>query len=149
MPRQFKNDEVELLFPENWLLSESYQETDGIDFQVMLEHPDGAFWLLSACRSEPDAQLLVDELKRQIAEQYETVEWIEASDTILQQPMLGLDGMFFSLDLLIAAEIRTFTRRNRTFVILAQGESREFDQLRLVFQAIATSMLQASVSPLR
>ena len=144
MPRQFKNDEIELLFPENWLLSQSYQETEGIDFQVMLEHPDGAFWLLSACGSEADAQRLVAEFQREIGEQYESVEWTENNEPLWQQPMRGFDGMFFSLDLLIAAEIRAFTWRTRSFVILTQAENREFDQLRPVFQAITVSLLKTN-----
>ncbi len=142
MPRQFKNDEIELLFPENWLLTPNYQETEGVDFQVLLEHPDGAFWLLSACRSEADSQRFVAEFQREIEGQYESVEWTANNEPLWQQPMRGFDGMFFSLDLLIAAEIRAFTWRNRAFVVVAQAENREFDQLRPVFQAITVSLLK-------
>lgn len=147
MPRQFQNDEVQFLFPENWYLSESYQETEGLDFQVMLEHPGGAFWLLSACNTAASAQQLVHAVRQEIDEQYESVEWSSASQTILQHELAGNDAWFFSLDLAIAAEIRTFSLGSHVYVIHAQAESREFEQLRPVFAAIATSLLQASPRP--
>lgn len=147
MPRLFKNKDFQLLFPENWYLSESHQDTDGINYQITLEHPDGAFWLLSACHSEADGARLVAALQQEIADQYESVEWTESAGLIPGLPVRGQEGMFFSLDLLITAEVHAFTWREQVFVLLTQAENREFEQLRPVFQAIVASMLQSPPTP--
>ncbi len=143
MPRQFKNNDIEFLFPENWELAESYQETEGVEFQVTLESPTGAMWLLTACRGLTQAASLIDELKQEVTRQFDSIEWLEVSDQLLGQDFSGLDGNFFSLDLLVAAQVRLLNVGTRILVILSQAESRDFERLQPVFRAIATSLLQS------
>ena len=55
--------------------------------------------------------------------------------------LLGRDLNFYYLDLTSSAWIRCLKTAEATYTIFCQGEDREFDQLRNVFQAITTSLL--------
>jgi len=56
-----------------------------------------------------------------------------------------VDLAFFYLDLLVEAKIRCLRTPSAAFVWLYQAESREFEKIEPVFQAIAVSMLQTQV----
>jgi hypothetical protein len=139
----YQNAGLRFLYPENWLLSEA-DGTDGeTSVQVTLESPEGGIWILSASDATADGAKLIGEAKHAIDEQFEDVEWTNYEQPFYGHPATGLDGFFYSLDLLVCAKIRRFQTLDRTLLIVIQSESRALDRESDVFDAITLSLLQS------
>lgn len=144
MTATYKNGSVSFLYPENWLLSESETDPDTSSNQVTLETPTGGMWLLFVSSAATDSQNAIREVQAAIDEQFEDIEWNEANEPFHGYDSSGLDGFFYSLDLLVCSRIRVFKTLDRLFLILVQSESRELDKNSDVFDAITLSLLQST-----
>ncbi len=138
----FQRGNLIFLYPENWLLSES-DSSDDSSIHVTLESPGGGLWILSATTASTDSAAAMAEALKAVNEQFDDVEWLEISEPFYGFETTGWDGLFFSLDLLVCAKIRSFKTLDRTVVILIQAESRELEQGSDVFDAITLSLLQS------
>ena len=69
-------------------------------------------------------------------------EILEAKEKVGDVRAQGVDICFFFLDLLVEAKIRAVQTPTYTLVWHYQAESREFEKMEPVFQAIATSLMQ-------
>ena len=88
---------------------------------------------------------IVKELVQAIQDEFGEVEVLPAKETFGETPTTGVDLAFFYLDLLVEAKIRCLRTPSATMVWLYQAESREFEAIEPVFQAIAVSMLRDQV----
>jgi hypothetical protein len=120
MPAVYENMGVRFLYPENWSVTD--EEDDAWPRTVTLQSPQTGFWSLHVYPPAQDVKPVVKEL-------------IGA----------GVDLAFFYLDLLVEAKIRCLRTPSSTLIWLYQAESREFETMEPVFQAIAVSMLQTQV----
>ncbi len=129
---------IHFLYPENWSV-ETEQEEDEIEVTVF--SPGGGFWSL-AVSEDSDPQALAELVVQAMNEQYDELDSEIVSDSIGGEELSGYDLNFYCLDLTNTAQIRTFRRGRRTFLLLWQAEDREFDQISPIFRAIATSFIQ-------
>ena len=80
-------------------------------------------------------------------EDYIDFESREANVKIANVEMTGFDMHFYCLDFLVASRVVAFNLDGRTFMFQFQAEDRDFDELLLVFEAIATSLISNIASP--
>jgi hypothetical protein len=143
MPAVYENLGVRFLYPENWSITD---EQDGDWPQsVTLQSQDTGFWSLHVYPPGEDLKPIVKELIAAIQEEFRDIEVLPAKETFGETPTTGVDLAFFYLDLLVEAKIRCLRTPSATLVWLYQAESREFEAIEAVFQAIAVSMLQTQV----
>ena len=57
---------------------------------------------------------------------------------------VGYDLLFYCLDFIVSAKVRSFSLDGRTYVLLSQAEDSEFERISPVFSAITTSLLNPS-----
>ena len=85
------------------------------------------------------------ELIGAIQAEFSDIEVLPTKETLGETLTTGVDLAFFYLDLLVEAKIRCLRTPSATLIWLYQAESREFESMEPVFQAIAVSMLQTQV----
>ena len=140
MPAVFENFGVHFLYPENWSITD--EEDDGWPCTVTVQSAETGFWSLHVYPPQHDVQEVVQELIAVIQGEFGEVEVLPATETFGETETAGVDLAFFYLDLLVEAKIRYVHTPSGTLVWLYQAESREFEKIEPVFQAIAVSMLR-------
>ena len=140
MPTLYDKGEVRFLYPDGWEVAD--EEALAWPRTVTVRHPSGAYWSLSVFTWTTKPEQLVDEAVRTFHEEYEGVETEEVSEEIGPAEAVGCDLTFYCLDFIVQVKVRSFTIDRRTFLIICQGEDRDFDQLDLVFRAITTGLAQ-------
>ena len=75
-------------------------------------------------------------------QEYDSLEAEAAEQTIAGRNLVGFDLAFYCLDLTSTAWIRGLRVGKTTYTIFCQAEDREFEQLRMVFLAMTTSLVQ-------
>jgi hypothetical protein len=143
MPAVYHQLGVHFLYPENWSVQD--EETDGWPRTVTLQSEQTSFWSLYVYPPDHDARAAVTELVNSIREVYEDLEVLPAKESIGDFQAKGVDIAFFYLDLLVEARIRCLKTPGALLLWHCQAESREFDAMLPVFQAIATSLLASQV----
>jgi hypothetical protein len=144
MPAVYENFGVRFLYPENWSITD--EEDDGWPRGLTLQSEETGFWSLYVYPPKQQLKPVVDELVAAIQGEFGEVEVLPATETFGDTPTTGVDLAFFYLDLLVEAKIRCVQTPSATLVWLYQAESREFEAMEPVFQAIAVSMLQTQVA---
>ena len=134
MPATFDSFGIKFLYPDNWSLVDrgEGEREEG----VTLELPSGGFFSIER---EAEGQL-ADELIEDLASSFE-VEYGE-----LEREELPLDSQgdveravefrFYYLDLLIISRMLILERREKSYVVQIQAESRDFESNEMVFHAI-------------
>lgn len=144
MPAIYDNLGVRFLYPENWSIID--EEDDGWPRTVTVQSPQTGFWSLHVYPPNHKFQPVIDELVGAIQDEYGEVEVLPAEETYGDTETNGVDLAFFYLDLLVEAKIRFLQTPAATLVWLYQAESREFESMEAVFQAMAVSMLRDTVA---
>jgi hypothetical protein len=144
MPAVYQNLGVRFLYPENWAIQE--EEPDEWPRTVTLQSEQTSFWSLYLYPPGHDARAAVTDVINTIRELYADLEVLPAKETIGDIDTKGVDIAFFYLDLLVEAKIRCVQTPSALVLWHAQAESREFDQMNLVFQALATSLLSSQIA---
>jgi hypothetical protein len=139
MPAVYENLGVRFLYPENWSITD--EEDDGWPRSVTVQSQETGFWSLHVYPPRQETKGPVDELIAAIQAEFGEVEVLPAKESFGETATSGVDLAFFYLDLLIEAKIRFVHAPAGTLVWLYQAESREFEKMEPVFQAIAVSML--------
>jgi hypothetical protein len=147
MPAVYDKFGVRLLYPENWSITD--EDDEGWPRSVTLQSRETGFWSLHVYPPGEELKPVVKELIAAIQEEFGEVEVLPAKETFGDTPTTGVDLAFFYLDLLVEAKIRCLRTPSATFVWLYQAESREFEAIEPVFQAIAVSMLREQVPLVR
>jgi hypothetical protein len=143
MPAVYQKLGVRLLYPENWSITD--EETYDWPRTVTLQSPETSFWTLHVFPAQHNPQAGIDEVVGAIRQVYEDLEVLRAEETYGDTDTDGVDIAFFYLDLLVEAKIRTLRTPSAMLVWHYQAESREFDRMEPVFQAITTSMLAGTI----
>jgi len=139
MSSQYQNFGVEFLYPENWEIVD--EQLDELPHRVSVQSPGGGYWELQVYPSRIALDQLNDEVLRAMRQEYADLESELVTDDMCGTPAAGYDLSFFYLDLLVTSKIRSFDVGDRTYLLICQAESREFDRQQLVFEAITTSLL--------
>ena len=138
MPSQYQNFGVSFLYPENWKVTDESHESP---LGVTLETPDGGYWELQIYEPIVEPAMLVDHVLEAMENEYDDLEAHEAAERWDDLPAIGYDMHFFCLDLLVLSNVRACIVGERSYLLLCQAESREFDKQAPVFAAITKSLL--------
>jgi hypothetical protein len=144
MPAVYENFGVRFLYPENWTITD--EEDDGWPCSVTVQSQKTGFWALHLYPAGQELKPIVKELIEAIQTEFSDIEVLPAKETFGETQTTGVDLAFFYLDLLVEAKIRCLRTPSATLVWLYQAESREFEAMEPVFQAIAVSLLQTQVA---
>ncbi|MDX1948677.1 MAG: hypothetical protein SFU86_25035 [Pirellulaceae bacterium] len=144
MPAVYENTGIRFLYPENWSITE--EEIEEWPRNVTLQSPDTGFWSLQVFPPGHEPRPSVQEMIGSLREIYGEIEVLPVKETYGDTETKGVDLAFFYLDLMIESKIRTLRTPSSTLIWQYQAESREFDDLEAVFQAISTSLLATQVS---
>ena len=144
MPAVYENFGVRFLYPENWSITD--EDDEGWPRGLTVQSQETGFWSLHVYPPQQKLKPVIDELVGAISADFGEVEVLPAKETFGDTDTTGVDLAFFYLDLLVEAKIRCVKTPSATLVWLYQAESREFEAMEPVFQAIAVSMLQTQVA---
>lgn len=140
MPALYDKADVRFQYPENWRLDEQLSRPR----EITLHRPDGGYWSLSIYDERVAPEQLVSEVVQTMAKEYDSLETHDVTQSIAGIDVTGCNMDFFYLDFVVSAQVRAFPFGERTMLVMAQAESREFDENELVFQAITHSLISES-----
>lgn len=138
MAGEFNELGFHFLYPDNWTVTR--ERTTGFPRSVSVQSPSGAFWSVTADR--PPVDELVDRVVQAISAEYEEVEESLVERAVGPAMLSGRELNFYCLDLLIVAQVLQADFDGKALAILMQAESREFEELQAVFDAITWSLLR-------
>ena len=127
------------VYPDNWEFSEEFQDAD--THCVTLQSPGSGFWMLQAFETTKTPVLLAAEALSSIKQEYDDIEVVQVEEEIEGIRAVGYDLLFYCLDFIVSARVRSFSLDTRSFVLLWQAEDKEFEKIAPVFAAITTSLL--------
>jgi hypothetical protein len=139
MSGQYQNFGVEFLYPENWDIVD--EQLDKWPYRVSVQSPGSGYWELQVYPSRIDLGHLSGQVLQAMRQEYPDLESEVVTDDVYELPAVGYDLSFFCLDLLVTSKIRCLDVGSRTYLLIYQAESREFDRQELVFDAISKSLL--------
>ena len=140
MPAVYEEFGVRFLFPENWTITD--QDIEGWPRTVSVQSPSGAFWSLHLYPADKQPRELVDEVQRTMGDEYDDLETEPADEECCGLQAVGCNMHFYCLDWLVSASARAMQVPRATFLLVYQAESREFEEIKPVFQAITISLLK-------
>ena len=135
----FDKSDVRFFYPENWQIVD--EDLDQWPHRVSVQSPEGGYWELHVWPTRMDAAKLSGEALRAMRMEYADVESERVLEHLGDVPSMGYDLSFFYLDFLITCKIRALNVGSRTYLLIYQAESREFDRQASVFEAITHSLL--------
>jgi hypothetical protein len=139
MPARFDKLGISFQYPDNWTLDDS----DALlgRTSVTIYSPGGAFWTVAIHSGSVDPAKLAAAVLDAMKKEYPGLEIDETFEVVAGHDLIGYDVSFYYLDLINTALIRSLRVGGTSYTIFCQAEDREFDKLRLVFQAMTTSLL--------
>lgn len=139
MTKTFADEQIELLFPENWELSD--HSTANIK-QISIQSEKTAVWDFYAFEDRFGAEDVLREFVASLVEQYEEFESQPIEIEFGGSDLPGLEAHFYCGDLLAMSHIFALQSGNAVWIVNYQAENREFDSSLPVFQAITTGLLR-------
>ncbi len=140
MTAVFKNQRIRFQYPENWTISE---DNSGEPITITVQSPSSGFWTLVMYSDDQDLNELIEQVVSAMNEEYGALESRSTTLELGNVTVAGYEMDFSCLDLVVTAKTFALRHNDLTLLILWQAESRDFDQLELVFQAITLGMLQS------
>lgn len=138
MPAIFNRHGIRFMYPENWVLGEE----DGEDESdaVTVTSPAGAFLSvgLYAAGSSPDA--VSQTAIRALKDEYDSLEILPLPARFAHEGAISYELNFIYLDLFGTVRVHAFRAGDLTCLVMIQAESRDFDALEQVFDAICESL---------
>ncbi|MDA7884855.1 hypothetical protein N9B31_09450 [Mariniblastus sp.] len=132
---------LEFLYPENWKLID---DVSGSPQVITLETPDGSTtWSVHLYPRETDVDLILKEAIDSLQQTYEDIEISPCENSFGDTANRGVEALFYCLDFLIRAELQIVNTEERCLMFWTQAEDRDYDKQKLVFKAIAISLLQS------
>jgi hypothetical protein len=141
MSAVYENFGVSFMYPENWQVADESDQVEAGPKTVSINSPGGGFWTLHVYEPAVEPQHLADQFRLTMEGEYEGLEASPVTETIGNATAIGYDMDFYCLDFVVTAQVRSLRVGKRTYVLACQAESREFDKLAPVFQAISYSLL--------
>ena len=128
------------LYPENWKLTDEMDSS--LPGSISLESPEGnAFWSVHVYPPGADQDEILKSTIVTLQETYPDLEVASKKIEFDDRTGTGIECMFFCLDFLIRVRLQVIETDEHQLLFWYQAEDREFDELELVFQAMATSVL--------
>ena len=142
MPALYDKLGIRFLYPENWQLD----ETDMVEGNnsVTVFSPEGAFWTILAHPPGLDQQDLIQAALEAMHEEYDEIDEEAYHDVIAGREVFGVDLNFYCLDLTNTAWLRSYATDEGTYLVLCQGDDREFERVAGVFDGMLQSLLNPS-----
>lgn len=135
---------LRLPYPENWEVDDSpdpmWPES------VSIQTPEAAFWSLSIHPPSADLKQLAETVLDAMRREYDDVEVETVRETLADTPVQGFNLRFYCLDLLVQAQLRAFSTASQSYVVLCQGEDREFDRQAAVFAAMTQAVVDRTIA---
>ncbi|QDU93598.1 hypothetical protein [Lignipirellula cremea] len=125
-------------YPENWNVTD--EELEEWPRSVALQSPKSTLWTVHLYPAGAEMEMLASEVVEAIRSEYEEVEVEPLRVEMGDVEAIGHQMNFYCLDLLIHAESRCFRQGAATCLVLAQAESRDFEEHRRVMQAMTLSL---------
>ena len=142
MTARFCEHGIAFMYPENWTVESP--EEPGWPFTVSAHSPDGAFWQLTADRATNTD--LLDQVVAAIQQQYEGVELSPVTREIGDERFDGIELNFYVLDFVVTAVALNCSTADNARVLMFQAESRDFDKLAGVFDAMSLSLFHSDAA---
>jgi hypothetical protein len=137
MAEQFDRDGVHFQYPANW--EREVEETDE-GWNVSVQSPATAFFLLSFHAGEDDPAHLADSTLAALRESYPQLEAEPAVETLAGQPAVGHDINFFALDLTNSCWSRCLQGPGGSLLLLSQCTDEELETNGAALRAIGASL---------
>jgi hypothetical protein len=140
MPAHFDGLGISFQYPDNWTLDDS----DALlgRKSVTVYSPGGAFWTVAIHSGSADPAKLTAAIVEAMQQEYEGLESQQTDETTAGYDLAGYDLAFYCLDLTNTAHIRSFRFAHTAYTIYYQAEDREYEHVRMVFQAMTVSLLK-------
>ncbi len=133
----FEEDGIRFQYPDNWSLTR--EEADS-GWTVSVQSPDTAFFLLAFDKTMPEIGAVVETALQALRADYPDLEAEDALESVAQQPALGHDITFFSLDLTNTCRTRSFYSEAGTILMMWQANDLELDAVEPIFKAMCASL---------
>lgn len=140
MPAKFDSFGIAFQYPDNWTLDE--EDVHAGQNCATVYSPGGGFWSVAIHPSSTQPAELAVAVVEAMKGEYEELEVADARQTIAGHQLVGYNLSFYYLDLINTAEIRCLRTDKASYSIFCQAEDREFDEIRPIFKAMATSLLR-------
>lgn len=140
MPKEFSENGVQFLYPDNWRL-DKHPSAEGLDAALTLEAPSGAMWTLNVEGGLRSLEDLADSVRQTLCEEYEDVEYEPHTGCWGELETSGYELHFYVMELVVKAVIECLHFDGRTYMVMTQAEIRDYDELAPIFQALATSLV--------
>lgn len=143
MPRSFDGFGVRFLYPDNWRIVEQTEAGEDSTAGVMLETPEKAFFSVNRYTGGVSPQKVLDEAIAAMRGEYDEIEVNPFEDEARGPRDVGAELSFYYLDLLVATRVLAIADGDEVLLVQIQGESRDFDRLEPVFQAMLKSLRES------
>jgi hypothetical protein len=139
MPARFDKLGISFQYPENWTLDDS----DALlgRKSVTVYSPGGAFWSVAIHTGSATPAKLAAAVLDAMTKEYPGLEVDETIETVAGHDLIGYDLAFYYLDLINTALVRSLRVGPTSYTIFCQAEDRDFEKVRMVFQAMTTSLV--------
>jgi hypothetical protein len=137
MTATYENHGIQFLYPENWKLEE--QQGQG-QWTVSVQSPQTAFWSITVDETGRSPEALAADAVETLRHEYPPLDVSEVKERVGRWDAVGHDVAFFCLDLTNTGGIRAFRVDARSVLLLFQANDTEWEQVKLVFRAMAESL---------
>lgn len=133
----FEEDGLRFQYPDGWTLTR--EEADS-GWTVSVQSPETAFFLVAFDKSMPEAGQVAETVLEALRADYPELEAEHAVESVAQQPALGHNITFFSLDLTNTCCTRSFYSDAGTVLLMWQANDLELDAVEPIFKAMCASV---------
>ena len=140
MPKEFNENGVRFLYPENWRL-EKHPALDGLVCALTLEAPSGALWTLNVEEGLRDTVEVAESVRKTLCEEYDETEAEPYQGKWGDLESQGFELHFYVIEMVARALIECVQFKNRTYLVMTQAEVRDYDELAPVFEALCASLV--------
>lgn len=141
MPGVYKKLGLQFQYPENWTVDDT--ESSPARRSVAVHSPGGAFWSVTVCPAGADPGELAQQVLGVMRAEYDNLDAAPREQRIADHALVGFDISFYCLDLTNTALVRALATPAGTYVLHCQAEDREYERVRLVFDAMTVSLLSS------
>lgn len=146
MPKTHQSQGLSITYPDNWNLTEDYQDDQVVGFQI--QSPGSAFLALLMFDWTTTPEQAIEQAASVIQSEYENVESESFKPQLISHPgpladTSGRELYFYYLDLLVHAKFIAFGIPHHTVLIQFQAEDAEFQSLEKVFEAMLLTLCQS------
>jgi hypothetical protein len=140
MPAVFNHLGITFQYPENWTLDDD----DAVlgKKSVTVYSPGGAFWTVAIHPGTADPEKLAAAVVEVIRKEYQGIDVEDVAEHLEGHDLIGFDLAFYCLDLTNTAHVRGVRVGNSTYTIYSQAEDREYESIKMVFQAMTITLLR-------